>query len=453
MTGRGRPRGHWAHLMLVLAGAGVLVAGLSCPAGTDRPAARPSVTAGALTLFFTGRELGSLKPCGCSGGQLGGLEKRPAIFREAPASNRLIVATGDLVEGDREQDLIKFRILFEALRELHYDVVLLTDRDADLAGRLDLLADPQQAFSVLRGDGEGRTALFERRFVCQGREMAVRIAGAGAEEASAEQAAALLEEAREVPTLDILVLQQYDPNSLAALAAQTPGVECIICPSADDEPRVLSRPGARPLIFTVGRFGRYVCRLDVTLDRRTGEPVPRFEAIAVGEKLADDEALVQLYRQYQQLVADANLLEKQPRVPLPDGLSFIGSSACARCHEFEHGKWSTRPHAGAYAALRKVGSDRDPECVVCHVVGLEYESGFVNREKTPHLTDVGCESCHGPGSRHAETVGQATTVPPRMHCRDCHTPERSAGYAGHEEEYMQKIVHWREPAAAGDVKH
>jgi len=39
-----------------------------------------------------------------------------------------------------------------------------------------------------------------------------------------------------------------------------------------------------------------------------------------------------------------------------------------------------------------------------------------------------------------------------MSCLTCHTPEKSTGYAGHEEEYMQKIVHWREPAAAGNVK-
>lgn len=438
---------------MILASVCALVAGLSCPSGTGGPTSRPSDAAPALTLFFTGSELGVLKPCGCSGGQLGGLEKRAAIFDTAPASSRLVVATGALVESDREQDLIKFRILFEALQQLHYDVVHLTDRDLDIAGRLDLLADPQQAFHVIRAGGAGQTVAFEKQFVCQGREMTVRIVGAGAEGVPVERAVDLLKDTPGAPTFDVLILQGGAANSPDDLAGQMPGVECVICPSASDEPRLLSEPGAKPLVFTVGRFGRYVCRLDVAVDGRTGEPVPRFEPVAVEGKLPDAPALVQLYRQYQQLVRDANLLEKQPRIPLPEGLSFMGSKGCLHCHQFEHEKWSTKAHANAFAALKKVGSDRDPECVVCHAVGLEYESGFVSEEKTPHLTDVGCETCHGPGSRHVNTSGQTPTAPPRTKCRDCHTPERSAGYAGHEEEYMQKIVHWREPAAPGNVKH
>jgi hypothetical protein len=437
----------------MLAGACALAAGLSCPSGTGRPPARPAGTAPALTLFFTGSALGVLKPCGCSGGQLGGFEKRAAIFDAVPAPRRLVVETGALVEGDREQDLIKFRVLFEALRLLGYDVVHLTDRDFDLAGRLDLLADPQETFRIIRAGGEGQAASFEKRFVCQGREIAVRVVGAGTDDASAKRAAERLEDAPGVPTLDVVILQETDVGSLEALTAQMPGVECVICPSESDEPRLLSEPGARPLVFTVGRFGRYVCRLDVALDGRTGEPVPHFEPIAVEGKLPDEPALTELYRQYQQLVRDAHLLERQPRLPLPDGLSFVGSSTCRKCHESEHEKWSAKPHAGAFAALKKVGSDRDPECAVCHVVGLEYESGFVSEEKTPHLTDVGCENCHGPGSRHASTLGETATPPPKTRCRDCHTPERSAGYAGHEQEYMKKIVHWREPAIGGTVQH
>jgi hypothetical protein len=43
----------------------------------------------------------------------------------------------------------------------------------------------------------------------------------------------------------------------------------------------------------------------------------------------------------------------------------------------------------------------DPECVVCHTVGFGYNTGYKNASKTPHLSHVGCESCHGPGSGHA----------------------------------------------------
>jgi len=426
----------------------VLVAGLSCPSEMGRPTVQSSEK---LTVFFTGSELSSLRPCGCSGGQLGGLEKRTAIFSRVPASNRLIVETGALVQSDREQDLIKFRIIFEALRHLGYNVARLTDQDLAIAGRLGLLADRQQTFEII--GAADRPAAFAKRFTDRGREIIVRIVAVDPGIAPRESTARLIGAVPGASTLDILILQRCDPDFLETLTAQAPGAECIICPSDSDEPQLVSNPGARPLVFTVGRLGRYVCRLDVAVAGPPGELVLQFERIPVEEKLPDDEVLVQLYRQYQQLVKDSNLLEQHPRLPLPQDLAFAGSKACQRCHEYEYDRWSTKAHANALASLQRVGSDHDPECVVCHVTGMDYDGGYVTEVRTPHLKDVGCENCHGPGSEHIRTLGQTAAAEPKMTCLDCHTPEKSAGYAGHEEEYMKKIMHWREPAAAGNVKN
>jgi hypothetical protein len=83
---------------------------------------------------------------------------------------------------------------------------------------------------------------------------------------------------------------------------------------------------------------------------------------------------------------------------------------------------------------------------------MEYESGFVSEEKTGNLKNVGCENCHGPGSEHIRTLGEAETAEPRLDCTDCHTPEESTNYPGNEQLYFEKIIHWREPNAVGDVK-
>ena len=94
---------------------------------------------------------------------------------------------------------------------------------------------------------------------------------------------------------------------------------------------------------------------------------------------------------------------------------------------------------------------------------MEYVSGFVSAAKTGYLKNVGCESCHGPGSEHIRTLGKAKTTPAasflrsktagvRLACADCHTPETSGDYGGNEELYFEKIIHWREPNAGGDVK-
>jgi hypothetical protein len=104
-------------------------------------------------------------------------------------------------------------------------------------------------------------------------------------------------------------------------------------------------------------------------------------------------------------------------------------------------------HAGAFATLEKVNSEYDPECVICHVIGMQYQTGYISPTKTPELKDVGCENCHGPGSEHVRSLGAAETAGPISTCTDCHTVEQSADYAGHKDEYYQKTIHWRTPVS------
>ncbi len=445
------------RITYVAAGICVMAGGLSCPSGVVERAALPPQGQDELAIFLTGSELGSLRPCGCSGGQLGGIEKRSAVFNGVPASRRLVVATGSLVPSDREQDLMKFRILFEAFGRLGYDVVHLTGRDVEIAGRLGLLADPKPPFPVLRTDETGQAAVFTKRVAVGGRDITVNVVSFDSPSAVLRPPPFVL--GPQNPLTITLLILDYDtrllngwPKELVYRSWVSRGAECVICPSTSDEPQLLSKPGDMPLVCTVGRFGRYIGRLGVTFETGTDRPIVRFESIPVQAKLPDDPALVQLYRQYQQLVGQSGLLESYPRVPLPAGLAFAGSLSCKPCHELAYEKWNTSAHANARAALKKAGSDRDPECVICHVIGMEYEGGFVTEERTPQLAGVGCENCHGPGSAHILTSGQTATTQPKAACTKCHTPEQSSGFAGHEEEYMKKIAHWKERATTGNVK-
>jgi len=106
---------------------------------------------------------------------------------------------------------------------------------------------------------------------------------------------------------------------LADIAAKAPAVDCIVCPSEVDEPHILSKPGARPVVVTAGRLGRHIARLDVAISASGGRPALKFADVPVTADLPDDPALVKLYKQYQQLVSAADLLESYPRLPLPDG--------------------------------------------------------------------------------------------------------------------------------------
>jgi hypothetical protein len=130
--------------------------------------------------------------------------------------------------------------------------------------------------------------------------------------------------------------------------------------------------------------------------------------------------------------------------PVPDGeATYIGSNQCASCHGAAHDFWKQTEHAGAVQTLKKRDKLFDTSCVGCHVVGYEkpggsvlgkwrYEEEVDGETITKDLRDVGCESCHGPGSKHWRNPigpdGQAQHIvadPGESTCQTCHVPEHS----------------------------
>jgi hypothetical protein len=438
----------------------ICIAAFSAVAGvwamSGNPPVRARKSSDAISVFLTGNEFGQMKPCGCASGQLGGLDRRAAVLGRAEASRRLVVDTGNFVDADAPQDLIKFNIIGQSLVLLDYDLAVFTPRDVEMAEEQGLLEIFREAFEVIAAPGLGRDlpGTFRKDFDLNGRTVSVVV------EAAVQPAATEAASPRDRRVVRIVVLDECgDPAKDAAAAAGE--IDCVICPPRSDEPIVLSERPHDPLVISLGRFGKYVGVLrildggeDSGLNLPGGATVARrdrpdglslvFSAEEVAEDLPPAESIERLYGFYQQLVKEARLLEDYPRGVLDGDLRYAGSKSCRPCHGYEYGKWSTKAHAKAYSTLQRAGSDYDPECVVCHVVGMDYESGFITQELTPDLTDVGCENCHGPGSRHIESGGSTPPGRPRSGCIDCHTPDHSH-YFGNEQAYYEKIIHWKEP--------
>ena len=158
------------------------------------------------------------------------------------------------------------------------------------------------------------------------------------------------------------------------------------------------------------------------------------------EDFQDDPDTTQIKLGYLSRVEAENLLAMVPRRPSPNGSAFAGSRACMPCHAQDYRIWQKTAHAKAMQTLVDEKHDKDPECVVCHVVGLDIEGGFQSMEKTPTLKDVGCESCHGPARKHAEDpennrLGKAG----KESCMTCHVPAHSPGFDF--DAYWKKIEH------------
>ena len=102
--------------------------------------------------------------------------------------------------------------------------------------------------------------------------------------------------------------------------------------------------------------------------------------------------------------------------------TYLGARVCKGCHLVQHLSWQKLAHGKAFELLRpgireapkqRAGLDpskdysNDARCLRCHTTGYGEPGGFISREETPELLNVGCESCHGAGSRFVEEVMRA----------------------------------------------
>lgn len=116
--------------------------------------------------------------------------------------------------------------------------------------------------------------------------------------------------------------------------------------------------------------------------------------------------------------------EPVPEVPLPENNTYAAANLCVRCHETEYWVWKNHPHANAFAALQRAGNTNNPECLSCHVTAFNRPEGWVNEAESPHLKDVKCGACHGPGLGHTMRPDAGNirgSIEPAL-CATCHTP-------------------------------
>ncbi|WP_457571913.1 multiheme c-type cytochrome [Desulfovulcanus sp.] len=110
---------------------------------------------------------------------------------------------------------------------------------------------------------------------------------------------------------------------------------------------------------------------------------------------------------------------------------YVGSKKCGECHEQEYNNFlinSKKANAQKYIKVMapKLTEEELRGCYECHTTGYK-KGGFVSYDETPHLADVGCETCHGPGKKHVEAGGDPELIKGKLSpedCKSCHTESR-----------------------------
>lgn len=200
---------------------------------------------------------------------------------------------------------------------------------------------------------------------------------------------------------------------------------------------IYQKIGETPVVST-GSKGRYFIALD--FDAEPPHNIKRTQRITLDKRYADGPKASKWLASYKLKLKKNKIADGYPKVAWPNGATYVGSRACAECHQVQYEVWKNSKHSHAVEPLKEENHHYDPECLQCHTTGFPFKGGYENLKKTPELAAVTCESCHGPRSLHVEAptenVGPQVTA---NNCIQCHDAENSPHFDF--ETYWPKIEH------------
>jgi hypothetical protein len=465
-------------------------------------------------LFITGRQHGYMEPCGCTGlaNQKGGLMRRHTALKtlEERGWDLVKIDSGNQVRRFGQQPTLKQKKTFESLcAVMDYDVVGLGFDDLKIAS-IDLaqsiLETPQEVkpfvcanvevidaeltnrFRVVEANGKkiGVTMVLGDEYT----ERIIDIDGITTVAAAQGLTAVVPPLLAEKCDLNVLVAAT-SLEKCRALARQFPVFDVLITSGGAGDPtlhpEIIQAGNKTTQMVQVGVKGMYVGVIGFyqsdgqSNGQSNGEIRLEYERIPLDDRFEDSPEMKKVFLGYQaelkRLWLSGEFADIEPRLH-PSGFTFVGSDACADCHDEEFEIWANGvdgdggPHEKATRDLTNPGERAwvqrhfDPECVSCHMTGWNpqnfypYVSGYLDLEKDTLLYANGCENCHGPGSDHIDaernrkddqalldrlrdqmrvTIQEAR----ESACAQCHDLDNSPEFVkeGGFDEYWPKIQH------------
>jgi 2',3'-cyclic-nucleotide 2'-phosphodiesterase (5'-nucleotidase family) len=142
--------------------------------------------------------------------------------------------------------------------------------------------------------------------------------------------------------------------------------------------------------------------------------------IPLDTALPEDPEMLAAYRAFQSHLIEVNRGER----PVDRAeLEYTGSESCKACHLPMYKQWAKSGHAKAWETMVRTRQTGNLDCVPCHVTGFDRRGGPTSIMGLEKFVNVGCESCHGPGSAHVKNVKVAMDygkLVPEQVCAECH---------------------------------
>jgi len=406
------------------------------------------------TIIYSANLDGELEPCKCSeSSDYGGVQRRTSAVDQLrnEVADLILISSGGLLAAEKGSDRIKNKYILKGLSLLNYDAAGL--QWADLVYGVDFLEKGTIPFIVSnRTDGSfAKEKMISRRgavfyfysWLDHGNETNVAPGPAQALLVSknAEPIQTLLKNAKKNRGTTILstALEKSDVEKIFNLEF----VDILLVKSKHDEFGKPEKQG-KTLVLRPGASGMRLGRLDVEILKSGDVAEWKHSVIRLGNEIADPPSLKQWYENYKNELRQDYLKRVTVRKDKLAGVSpYMGEAGCGGCHAEESSKWKKTKHADAFKVLVRAGKEFDETCVSCHSAGFGREGGFLDRNITPHLMGVQCESCHGPGRKHADSNGSIPTANSKIAknriCPKCHDQHRNPNFSF--KNYWGKIAH------------
>lgn len=359
-----------------------------------------------LTVIISGGARGHLSPCGCTKPMSGGLKRLATIVKDLKSKGTVVwIDAGDIIDSPGRQSQLKAETYGELLGELGVNAVAYTSRDQRQGVGLLVAAASLSKTKWISPSADPNTPT-----ISVAKIRGLTISGTNDQRLSIEA-----EDVTDVLLFDGgkgALSKLKRPHQLEVFSSE--GIPTV------DGAKVSPGSNLRGVVVAIFRENHFVSARAELLE----------------SSVKEDPKAEKVYQNYLSRVNEERLID---RVAKDSNEDFAGSKNCANCHAKISHQFAKTKHATAYQSLVKEGHQADPDCVSCHVVGLNSMKGFYY-EKTPSLAQVGCESCHSAGRAHARNPKEIHLPKvTEQNCLSCHTPSNSSSFVF--KTYWDKIKH------------
>ena len=244
----------------------------------------------------------------------------------------------------------------------------------------------------------------------------------------------------------LVVIIHAGPEMISSIIEKCPGIDLVIDGMSPD---FLPKPASEgcPPVVANNKEGMFVAYTDYDVK---GQNSPNFsdpvQLRAVVGQVAEDPQISALVKEYdlkrQEALRQQSAADPEPTAGFEAGSDYVGSRSCYLCHSEINDSWANSRHAEAMDSLVKKSRQNDPDCLSCHVTGMNKQSvsGFMRVKEDHRMAGVQCEACHGPGADHSRNptrIGMLTIN--ENTCTRCHTKFKDPGFDYNQDIY--KVNH------------